>query len=249
MLAIALQQLFNLNFDDVCFIGENFMKNLSAEMETVQEKRYLDTRVNQPLRRSTDRILQQANAFIASLEIVGDGIILLESTAKISFVSQSARVILQKMETAICIKDNQLLFSDNAHQQILNEFLEKLLVNRQAVSVSEVLVIERPRANRPLILSLCSLSKGDAPRLMLIFRDPDMEPTPQWQVFTRHFNLSAQEARLSLALADGLSLAECSEIFYISLHTARSHLKSIFAKTETRRQSDLLRLIFTFTRL
>lgn len=215
------------------------------------ERRDKNLQERQPLRRSTDRIMQQASAFVASLEIIGDGVILLDSNAQISLVSKSAHIILAKMTEVITISDNQLCFADTSSQKLLNVALEKVRAQDVAISVNEVLVIVRPGLNRPLILSLffLSTSAGEEPRLMLVFRDPDMEPTPQWQIFARYFSLTAQEARLTLALADGLSINEYSKSFCMSPHTARTHLKSVFTKTATRRQSDLLRLIFAFTRL
>jgi DNA-binding CsgD family transcriptional regulator len=225
------------------------MENLPEDTDL--DRRDKNPRESRPLRRSTDRIMQQASAFVASLEIIGDGVILLDSNAQISLVSKSAHAILAKMTEVIAINDNQLRFADQSSQQLLNAALEKVRLQDVAVSVNEVLVVVRPGLNRPLILSLFFLSTaaGEEPRLMLIFRDPDMEPTPQWQIFARYFSLTPQEARLSLALADGVSINEYSESFCMSPHTARTHLKSIFAKTATRRQSDLLRLIFSFTRL
>ena len=207
-----------------------------------------------PLRRSSDRILQQASAFVASLEIIGDGIILLDSAARVNYVSQSAQPLLAKLSEFMDISDNQLRFADESNQKILNAVLEKIRAQDEPVSVNEVMVIARPGLTWPLILFLFALpaadtSSSDEPSLMLIFRDPYMEATPQWQIFARHFALSAQEARLCLALADGLSINEYSERFHLSPHTARTHLKSVFDKTATRRQSDLLRLIFAFTRL
>ncbi len=219
--------------------------------DTDLERRDNDLRTSLPLRRSTDRIMQQASAFVASLEIIGDGVVLLDSNAQISLVSKSAHVILAKMADVVAIIDNQLRFADATSQQLLNTALEKVRAQDETVSVNEVLVIARPGLNRPLILSLffLSIAAGEEPRLMLVFRDPDMEPTPQWQIFARYFNLTSQEARLSLALADGLSINEYSKSFCMSPHTSRTHLKAIFIKTGTRRQGDLLRLIFAFTRL
>lgn len=216
-----------------------------------REKRNMSQREITPLRRASDRTMQQASAFVASMEIIGDGVVLVDSNARISFISKSAQIILPKLKDIIEINDNQLCFLNASNGQILNAALHKIPVEGEKVSVGEVMVIERPSIARPLILTLFFVSAAvdEEPRLMLVFRDPDMEPTPQWEIFTRHFNLSAIEAKLSLALADGLSINEYSERFFTSPHTTRSHLKSIFAKTGTRRQSDLLRLIFAFTRL
>jgi DNA-binding CsgD family transcriptional regulator len=186
------------------------------------------------------------------LEIIGEGVVLVNSDSTVSFISQAAKIILTKVSNFIQIsEENKLSIAGKKNQEILFSILKKIRESQQAVSISEVIIIDRIKeVNRPLILSLYSLSTaGEEPRLMLIFHDPDMEPTPQWQIFTSHFNLSAQEARLSLALADGLSINEYSETFHVSPHTSRTHLKSIFSKTSTRRQADLVRLIFTFTRL
>ncbi len=59
------------------------------------------------------------------------------------------------------------------------------------------------------------------------------------------FGLSPAESRLGKALCDGLSLNEYSEAHGVAVGTARVQLKNIFAKTHTRRQSELVRLLCT----
>ena len=58
----------------------------------------------------------------------------------------------------------------------------------------------------------------------------------------RHFKLTPAEVKLVTALAEGVSLAEFSERGAISIHTARNQLKSVFWKTGTSRQSELVAL-------
>jgi len=55
--------------------------------------------------------------------------------------------------------------------------------------------------------------------------------------------LTPAEARLAADLADGLTLEESAERSSTQVATARTHLKRIFAKTRTRRQSELVRLL------
>lgn len=83
-------------------------------------------------------------------------------------------------------------------------------------------------------------------RVFCLPRDPRQRRGQNWQCFAQRFGLTPAELRLCIALTDGLSLAEYSEQFHISPHTARSQLKRIFAKTGTHRQVQLLRLIFAF---
>jgi len=60
---------------------------------------------------------------------------------------------------------------------------------------------------------------------------------------TRAFNLTRAEARLALWLAEGGSIAEYAQSAGISLGTARTHLKAVFAKTGAHRQSALASLV------
>ncbi len=55
----------------------------------------------------------------------------------------------------------------------------------------------------------------------------------------------AAEARLTAALAAGQSLKDYATGSGIALCTARWQLQQVLAKTDTHRQSDLVRLILT----
>ncbi|MER9940000.1 helix-turn-helix transcriptional regulator [Mesorhizobium sp. M0088] len=46
-----------------------------------------------------------------------------------------------------------------------------------------------------------------------------------------------------MAIAQGISLRDHADSRDVSIHTVRAQLKSVFAKTETRRQSQLAALI------
>lgn len=53
------------------------------------------------------------------------------------------------------------------------------------------------------------------------------------------FGLTKREAEIAAALASGLSMQDAAETYRVSIHTARSHLAQLFAKTGTRQQSQL----------
>lgn len=59
------------------------------------------------------------------------------------------------------------------------------------------------------------------------------------------FGLTAAEAMLASGLAAGKSLEEIASMQTISLHTARAHLKSVFGKTGTSRQAQLVALLLS----
>jgi DNA-binding CsgD family transcriptional regulator len=57
------------------------------------------------------------------------------------------------------------------------------------------------------------------------------------------FCLTPAEAQIALGIADGETLAAIAESRGVSVSTARGQLKSVFAKTGTHRQAELIRLL------
>jgi DNA-binding CsgD family transcriptional regulator len=59
------------------------------------------------------------------------------------------------------------------------------------------------------------------------------------------YGLTPAESALATLLAEGKTLQEAAGLRGVTHQTARSQLKSIFSKTATRRQSELLRLLLS----
>lgn len=78
--------------------------------------------------------------------------------------------------------------------------------------------------------------------LVVIRREP-IDASAELEALRQRFDLSPQEARIALALRDGGTVAEIAERMGIGYETARVHLKSAFAKTDTHRQRELLALV------
>lgn len=78
---------------------------------------------------------------------------------------------------------------------------------------------------------------------ILVLRDPDMQAPWPAATLKALFGLSVAEALLASELAKGASLEEAASVLGISRNTARTQLQSIFLKTGTNRQSDLIRVL------
>jgi DNA-binding CsgD family transcriptional regulator len=83
---------------------------------------------------------------------------------------------------------------------------------------------------------------------MITLHDSNHYSLQQWLLFKKQFNLTPAEARLCRSFADGLTLNDYCEQWKVATCTARSQLHSVFGKTSTHSQSNLLRLIFLFSR-
>lgn len=80
--------------------------------------------------------------------------------------------------------------------------------------------------------------------LLFIF-DPDAQIRTSVEILMADLTFTRREAELAGLLAVGLELAAAAKRMGVAASTARSHLKSMFSKTATRSQSDLVRRILT----
>jgi DNA-binding CsgD family transcriptional regulator/PAS domain-containing protein len=80
-------------------------------------------------------------------------------------------------------------------------------------------------------------------RILLILSDlaPKLRPDPA--VLRQLFGLTPVESRVASIISTGVSPEEAAEEIGIAFETARNHLKAVFAKTSTHRQSELANLL------
>lgn len=75
-----------------------------------------------------------------------------------------------------------------------------------------------------------------------LFVDPAASHAPVEQLSVL-FKLTAGQARIAARLAEGMTLEAAADACGISKETARTHLKAVFVKTGTTRQSELVALL------
>jgi DNA-binding CsgD family transcriptional regulator len=79
------------------------------------------------------------------------------------------------------------------------------------------------------------------PAVAIFISDPEREPCLPAEWLQHLYDLTPAEARLAHLLVSGNDLKQAAEELRVGISTVRSQLKSIFAKTNTSRQSDLIR--------
>lgn len=107
--------------------------------------------------------------------------------------------------------------------------------------------LSRPSMRHPLLVIATPLgpeSDADGHASVALFvTDPDRPPSLDAEVIGRLYGLTGAESRLACVLAAGRDLGDAAGALHITPESARTYLKRIFAKTDTRRQADLVRLI------
>lgn len=90
-----------------------------------------------------------------------------------------------------------------------------------------------------------ALFVAGAPSVLVSVADPEADRSPSAEGVRSLYALTAAETRVALALCEGLSPREMAARFDVSPNTVRSQLDSIYAKTGTHRQAELVRLLMT----
>jgi DNA-binding CsgD family transcriptional regulator len=131
-----------------------------------------------------------------------------------------------------------------AASQDVSERLSALIDKAEARSAGGALLVPR-KGRLPLTVLVAPFRPRDGslfsitPAAILFISDPELS-TPGADVLQSLFGLTSTEAAVANALAGGRSIAEIARIFRISQNTVRTHIKSIFGKTGTNRQAQLV---------
>jgi DNA-binding CsgD family transcriptional regulator len=88
-----------------------------------------------------------------------------------------------------------------------------------------------------------AISAQAAPVLIAYIHTDGWSTADRCQQLAELFRLSHSEARLTLAISRGLTLAEAATELDLTLETARNYSKRVYAKTGARGQSDLIRFV------
>jgi DNA-binding CsgD family transcriptional regulator len=86
-----------------------------------------------------------------------------------------------------------------------------------------------------------------AATVAVFVQDPAQVPALPGQAFARLYALTQAELRVVLAVAQGLGALEAARMLGVGERTVRTHLQSVFSKTETTRQTELLALLHAAT--
>lgn len=95
----------------------------------------------------------------------------------------------------------------------------------------------------PLVIRTFRLSApvAGAPSaaVLLLTLDPEQWPEPPREILMQTFGLTRAEADVAIGVASGKNLAEIAAERAVKIGTVRTHLKTVFAKTNTHSQADL----------
>jgi DNA-binding CsgD family transcriptional regulator len=114
----------------------------------------------------------------------------------------------------------------------------------------DLVAVPRPPA-RPLVMHGAPLARSatdlfQQAKAVIWIVDPYANPLPWEPVLRQAFGCTRAEASVAVALAQGSDIDEIAQLRGVSPGTIRAQIKGIFAKTNTRRQAELVALLLRF---
>jgi DNA-binding CsgD family transcriptional regulator len=146
------------------------------------------------------------------------------------------------------IKDRRLFVRDPAARTLLKDAIDQLkTLPRRNPSVTEPIIVQR-RDKLPVLVRTWRFDgaahlAAEETNTLLTLNALGPKPGPPAAILAKTFRLTPAEAKLACVIARGASPEIAAGELKISRETARNQLKSVFAKTDTHRQSELVALL------
>jgi DNA-binding CsgD family transcriptional regulator len=179
------------------------------------------------------------------------GVVLLDEQHNVVIANRQALRIFEQ-EDGLKIGRCGLEASLPAQNRELRSLIDGVLAAERGGLVPDTfLMVSRKSGKRayPIMVSPLLEAPPDAASkdaaVALFISDPEERSFSTAEILQTLYGLSRAESELVQLLTQGFSLEQASRERCVSIHTVRSQLKSVFAKTRTKGQADLVQMILT----
>ena len=209
------------------------------------------------LKRATNLLHQkrqtnsEINALIRLFDYLPIGVLLVDKHLNVSSMNKFASNLVKNSDL-ICISGSNKLLARNPKETcILSQMVRAVLFeNDSGEKISNTMILGHSSDNNLHSLVVLKLKESSSisdqnPEAAIFLMKDNWEYAIDENAFTAMYNVTQAEAKLMRLLAAGRTLDGAAAELGLRLHTVKTQLKSIFAKTNTHRQVDLMRLILT----
>jgi DNA-binding CsgD family transcriptional regulator len=191
------------------------------------------------------------NALSGVLEQSATGVLLLDRSGKVLFANTAARAIAKAADGFLLRRERIAVLNSQD-----NMALQRLIAGatgqsgRTDAARGGVMRVTRKSGQPALSIAAAPLPNETSltemgPVAFVLVTDPDANSTRPEGMIRQLFGLSAAETRVAERLMMGDSPEQAAAILDIKTSTARWHLASLYRKTGTSRQAQLLRLLLS----
>lgn len=189
----------------------------------------------------------------AALDCEPNGVIGIDRTKRVVYMNAVAEVMVRS-GAALAVRDGFVVASAprdaDALSALLDGVLQPVIAPRDVRAAT--MALTKVTGGRSVVLTVrraaaagASLSSGggSAVAALIFLADPNSRSGGVRDVLRDLYSLTPAETRLAEALGRGDSLGDIAAAFGVTENTIRTHMKSIYAKTDTRKQSHLVALL------
>ena len=179
-------------------------------------------------------------------------ILLLDTRGRVVFCNRATEQ-LKSCRDGVQISSDGIRLAGKAEDDRLQSLIRRALASRQqaAAGACGVMSASRPSGRQAYGVSVTAIRQPPIalalfrPAVCVLISDPLRRQAPSVQSLQALFRMTLAEAHLAASLVDGEPLRRAAERLGITYGTARTRLTQIFQKTNTRSQSQLVRLLLT----
>ncbi|HEV2550593.1 MAG TPA: helix-turn-helix transcriptional regulator [Stellaceae bacterium] len=184
-----------------------------------------------------------------------DGVIVADAAACPRYLNKRAERILAERD-GLTVERSGLAAAAGTETRRLRQAITALAVakngmvgNGDGAGQRHRLFLERPSLRPPLMLTLVPIARlgmaamGGAPGVAIFLKELAAPVRVDKTALTDAFRLTRREAEIAAMIGEGCELEQIAAALDLSIGTVRSHLKRVFSKTDTHRQSALASLV------
>ncbi len=186
----------------------------------------------------------------SSIDTLSSAIILVNDTGKVIFLNAAANRLI-KRRPELAVRRGKLHAKSHADTVQLEHLTRRATGSDGQRPIGGAVAVQRADGGPPLQIIAAPVSPDNRTMLtssvgavaLVVIHDPNEQAYIPQEMIRTMFGLTPAEAELLLALSHGQTPKQYSDEHHVTVNTARTHLKSLFAKTQTAKQSDLVRLM------
>lgn len=171
------------------------------------------------------------------LDKLSIGVAICEQNGRVVYMNQFAAEVCAAHKTLSVDTTGILRTVDPRYREEFMACLKETEKQDRAISLMD------DDMGRAVSIIVSRTKGGDANRVMLLIADPSRHVAPSVDILQSIYSLPPSEARILHFIVQGLSLQETAEEMQITESSARTYLKRVFLKTNTKSQPELIRSV------
>jgi len=190
----------------------------------------------------------EKDALLRLLDHTATGVALLDWSGSVLEMNSKLEQIIGDRD-GINVSRRRIVLDDHSMQDRFEKFVSNPLKRFRIDSTPMTnAIVGRPSGKRPYVVNVVPVRVSDPTlrgnaALVLSVVDPAVGANLSLDLMQQYFHLTAAEAKVAFEIGRGVSVEEIATQNGVTIQTVRSQLKSVFAKTETHRQTELASLL------